>query len=148
MEKFKAVLQPDPTGQGTFVPIPRDVIEKLGLKGRPKVQSVIAGHPYRGSLMPTGDGGFGLGVLKAIQQSAGVTRGDTITVELDLDTAPRVIEPPEDLARAMAKDKKATAAWEKLSYTSKREIALSLQEAKKPETRERRLSSTLERLRA
>ena len=143
---FKAVLQPDPTGSGTYIAVPRDVQAKLGLKGRPKVQSVVAGHPYRGSLMPMGDGTFALGVLKAIQQSAGVTRGDTITVELAIDTAPRVIEPPADLAKALARDRRAAASWEKLSYTNKREIALGLEEARKPETRERRLAAALERL--
>ena len=146
MVKFTAVLQPDPAGGGTYVLVPREVEKKLGLKGRPKIQSVIAGHPYRGSLMPTPDG-FCLGVLKAIQQSAGVSRGDTVTVELDVDTAPRVIEAPADLARALARDRKASAAWEKLSYTNKREIAQSLDEAKKVETRERRLAAALDRLR-
>ena len=146
MATFRAVLQPDPTGTGTYVLVPRDLNEKLGLKGRPKIQAVIAGHPYRGSLMPMGDGNFCLGVLKAIQQSAGVKRGDTITVELDLDTAPRVIEPPRDLARALAASKRAAAAWEKLSYTNKREMARSLDEAKKPETRERRLAAAVKQL--
>jgi len=146
MVKFKAVLQPDPTGTGTFVPIPREVVERLGLKGRPKIQAVIAGHPYRGSLMPTSEG-FCLGVLKAIQQSAGVTRGDTITVGLELDTVARVIEPPADLARVLARDKKAAAGWEKLSYTNKREIAVRLVDSKKPETRERRLAAALASLR-
>ena len=134
MVRFEAVLRPDPTGTGTFVQIPREVAEKLGLKGRPKIQAVIAGHPYRGSLMPSPEG-FCLGVLKAIQQSAGVSRGDAITVELDVDTAPRVVQPPADLARVLAKDKKAAAGWEKLSYTNKREIAMSLDEAKRAETR-------------
>jgi hypothetical protein len=147
MVRFKAVLQPDPTGTGTFVGIPREVAEQLGLRGRPKIQAVIAGHPYRGSLMPTEDG-FCLGVLKTIQQAAGVTRGDTITVDIGLDTAPRVIEPPADLAKALGRDKKATAAWAKLSYTNKREIATSLEEAKKPETRDRRLAAALEKLKA
>ena len=146
MAKFQAVLQADPSGPGTFIRVPKELSARLGLTGRPKVQAVIAGHPYRSSLMPTGDGTFSLGVLKAIQQAARVTRGDTITVELELDTAPRVVEPPADLARALARNKKAAAAWEKLSYTNKREIALSLEEAKKPETRERRLAAALERL--
>jgi hypothetical protein len=140
------VLQPDPTGTGTFIVVPRDLNARLGLKGRPKVQAVIAGHPYRGSLMPMGDGTFGLGVLKAIQQSAGVARGDTVTVELAIDTAPRVIEPPADLAMALAKNRRAAASWERLSYTDKREMARSLEEAKKPETRERRLAAAVERL--
>ena len=146
--KFRATLQPDPTGTGTYVAVPRDVNAKLGLAGRPKVQAVIAGHPYRGSLMPMGDGTFALGVLKAIQQSAGVKRGDTITVELELDTAPRIVAMPPDLARAIARDTKATAGWEKLSYTNKKEMARGLEEAKRPETRQRRLAAALATLRA
>lgn len=144
--RFEARLQPDPTGTGTWVQVPREANVALGLKGRPKISAVIAGHPYRGSLMPMGDGTFGLGVLKAIQQAAGLKRGDVISVELELDAAPRIIDPPADLARAMERDKKAKAAWEKLSYTNKREIALSLEEARKPETRARRLAAALERL--
>jgi len=145
---FKAVLQPDPTGTGTFVLVPRKLHEQLGLKGRPKIQAVIAGHPYRGSLMPMGDGTYCLGVLKSIQQAAGVKRGDTITVELAVDTAPRSVDVPYDLAGLLARDKKAAAAWERLSYTNQKEMAQSLEEAKKPETRERRLRVALEKLRA
>ena len=146
MASFRAVLEPDPTGSGTFILVPRELNAKLGLKGRPKVQAVIAGHPYRGSLMPMGDGTFCLGVLKAIQQSAGVKRGDTVAVELELDNSPRVIAPPADLARALALDRKAAASWEKLSYTKQREMARGLEEAKKPETRERRLAAAIEKL--
>ena len=148
MATFKAVLQPDPTGTGTFVLVPRKLHEELGLKGRPKIQAVIAGHPYRGSLMPMGDGTYCLGVLKSIQQAAGVKRGDTITVELEVDTAPRTVDVPQDLAKVLAADKKAAAAWETLSYTNKKEIARSLEEAKQPATRERRLDAALQKLRA
>jgi hypothetical protein len=145
---FKAVLQPDPTGTGTFVVVPRKVNEELGLRGRPKIKAVIAGQPYRGSLMPLGDGTYCLGVLKAIQQAAGVKRGDTISVELEIDTETRTVDVPKDLARHLAREKKAAAAWERLSYTNKKEIARSLEDAKQPETRERRLRAALEKLRA
>jgi hypothetical protein len=145
---FRAVLKPDPTGPGTFILVPRELNNRLGLKGRPKIQAVIAGHAYRGSLMPMGDGTFCLGVLKSIQQEAGVKRGDTITVELDLDSAPRVVEPPADLARMLGRDKKAAAAWIKLSFTNQKEMAGSISEAKRPETRARRLAAAMERLRA
>ena len=64
------------------------------------------------------------------------------------DTAPRTIEPPRDLAKLLARDKKAAAAWDRLSFTNKKEIAGGLEEAKKPETRERRLRVALEKLRA
>jgi hypothetical protein len=147
MAVFEAVLQPDPTGSGTFVVVPAAVAAALGLRGRPKIQAVIAGHPYRGSLMPAREG-FALAVLKSIQQSARVERGDVVRVELELDTAPRVIEPPADLARVLATDHRAAAAWEGLSYTAKREVARSLEDARKPETRRRRLATAVERLRA
>jgi len=114
----------------------------------PKVQAMIAGQPYRGSLMPMGDGTYCLGVLKSIQEAAGVKQGDTVTVELELDQAPRVVELPADLAKAIARDKKASAAWEKLSFTNKKEMARGLEEAKKPETRERRLAAAIAQLRA
>jgi uncharacterized protein DUF1905/bacteriocin resistance YdeI/OmpD-like protein len=141
------MLQADPTGVGTFISVPSDVQAKLGLKGRPKINSVIAGSPYRGSLMPMRDGSFCLGVLKSIQEAAGAKRGDTVTVELELDSAPRTVEAPSDLAKILAKDKKAAAVWDKLSYTNKKEMARGLEEAKKPETRERRLAATVAKLR-
>ncbi len=148
MVKFEGVLTSTPRGGGgTLVPIPREVATELGLKGMPKIQAVIAGTPYRGSLMPMGDGTYCLGVLKSIQEAAGVGLGDTIEVLLELDTAPRTVEPPADLATVLAKDKQAAAAWEKLSFTDRKELALRLTSAKKPETRRRRLAAALERLR-
>ena len=129
------------------MPVPREVAAQLGLKGMPKINAVIAGQPYRGSLMPMGDGTYCLGVLKSIQDAAGVGFGDSISVELELDTAPRVVEPPADLARAIAASKTMAAKWEKLSFTDKKEMARGLEEAKKPETRERRLAAALATLR-
>jgi len=100
--KFEGVLTSTPRGGGgTLVPIPREVATELGLRGMPKIQAVIAGTPYRGSLMPMGDGTYCLGVLKFIQEAAGVGLGDTIEVLLELDTAPRTVEPPADLAAAL-----------------------------------------------
>jgi len=145
--KFKGVLTPTPRGRGgTLVPVPREVAARLGLKGMPKIQAVIAGHPYRGSLMPMGDGTYCLGVLKSIQEEAGVGQGDTITVVLSLDTEPRTVGIPADLAEVLDRDRKAAARWEELSYTTKKELARALEDAKKPETRARRLVQTMARL--
>jgi hypothetical protein len=145
--KFEAVLTSDPGGGGgTFIPIPDHVAAQLGLRGMPKIQAVIAGAPYRGSLRPMGDGTYGLGVLKSIQAGAGVGAGDRITVLLELDNAPRTVEVPADLARVLAGDERAAAAWEKLSFTNKKELAGSIESAKKPETRERRLSAAVAKL--
>ena len=148
MVKFDGVLTATPRGGGgTLVPIPKDVAASLGLKGMPKIQAVIAGTPYRGSLMPMGDGTYCLGVLKSIQEAAGVGVGDSIEVQIELDTAPRTVEPPPDLAQVLDTDKTAAAAWAKLSFTHQKEMARSLEEAKKPETRERRLKAPVAKLR-
>jgi hypothetical protein len=148
MVRFEGVLTPTPRGGGgTLVPVPKAVATKLGLKGMPKINAVIAGTPYRGSLMPMGDGTYCIGVLRSIQDAAGVGAGDSITIDLELDTAPRTVELPPDLAIQIACDEKATAAWEAMSYTNKKEMARSLEEAKRPETRERRLAQALEALR-
>jgi len=147
--RFTGVLTPTPRGGGgCLVPVPRQVAAKLGLKGMPKITSVIARQPYRGSLMPMGDGTYRLGVLKSIQEAAGVGFGDTITIELELDTTTRVVEPPADLAKAIAGNQAMAAKWERLSFTNQKEMAPSLTEAKKPETRERRLAAALAKLRA
>ena len=133
-------------GVGALIRVPRDVATELAFKGRPKVKAVIAGVQYRGSLMPMGDGTFGLGVLKSIQEEKDIDAGDVITVELEPDTDERKVEAPADLAAALKRNAHAAAAWEKLSHTNKKEIARSLEQAKKPETRERRLTAALERL--
>jgi hypothetical protein len=147
--KFEAVLTSDPGGGGgTFITIPEQVAAKLGLSGMPKIQAVIAGAPYRGSLRPMGDGTYGLGVLKSIQAGAGVGAGDRITVLLELDAAPRTVEVPADLASVLAGDKNAAATWERLSYTNRKELAGSIESAKKPETRERRLNAAIARLKS
>lgn len=135
-------------GGGTLVPVPARVAAELGLKGMPKVKAMIAGIPYRGSLMPMGDGTYCLGVLKSIQAQARVGQGDSIAVELELDSEQRTVTVPQDLQKALARDRKAAAAWDALSYTNRKEIARSLEEARKPETRERRLAAALDRLRA
>lgn len=68
--------------------------------------------------------------------------------ELELDTTPRVVEAPADLAQAIAGTKTMAANWEKLSFTNKKEMARILEEAKKPETREGRLAAAIAKLRA
>jgi hypothetical protein len=148
MVRFKGVLTPTPRGGGgTLVPIPKAVAATLGLKGMPKINAVIAGTPYRGSLMPMGDGTYCLGVLKSIQEAAGVGSGDSITIDIELDIEPRIVAMPIDLAQVLDGDPTAKAAWEALSYTEKKEMAGSLYGAKRRETRERRLAQALETLR-
>lgn len=87
-----------------------------------------------------------IGLSKAARAELGVEAGDTVTVTITADEAERTVEVPADLAAALAADPAARAAFDRLSYTRRKEIARSLTEAKKAETRERRLAKVLTEL--
>jgi uncharacterized protein YdeI (YjbR/CyaY-like superfamily) len=88
-----------------------------------------------------------LGLNRAVRQEAGVEAGDKVEVRLELDTAPREVEVPEALAKALAEDDEARDAFEKLAYTHRKEFVRWIEEAKRDETRERRVSNTIAMLR-
>lgn len=144
-ERFEVELQVD-EGTATFIEVPLDVRAVFG-RARPPVRGTIAGHPFRSTIAPYGSG-FYLPVNRALRESAGVAAGDVVTVELELDDQPRTVEPPPDLAAALSADPEARAAFERLSYTHRREYVQWIIEAKREATRQRRVADTLHRLTA
>jgi uncharacterized protein YdeI (YjbR/CyaY-like superfamily) len=82
-----------------------------------------------------------------VRDAAGVQAGDTVEVELELDTAPREVETPAALADALALDPQARSAYEGLAYTHRKEYARWIAEAKREETRRGRVAKALEMLR-
>lgn len=141
---FKALIQ-EASGGGAFIEIPFDVEKELGSK-RPKVKAVIEGIPYRGTLTRMGTECHILGLLKSIRERAGKRIGDEVSVTLELDTEERVVEVPKDLQQAMRKEKQAQAFFESLSYTHKKEYVTYITEAKREETRLKRLARVVEML--
>jgi len=125
--------------------VPTEVVEALGGKGRIPVTATFNGVPYRGSIVRMG-GGAVLGVQKAIMAEAGVRVGDSITVVVRNDEGPREVDVPVDLAEALARNGAARAAFESLSFSHKREYVRSITEAKRPETRARRIELAIEQL--
>jgi len=126
-----------------LVDVPPEVIEALGGKGRIPVTATFDGVPYRGWIVRMG-GGAVLGVQKAIMAEAGVSVGDTLTVVIRNDDAPRKVEVPNDLAEALGRDDVARAAFDGLSFSHKREHVDAINEAKRPETRARRIERTIQ----
>jgi hypothetical protein len=110
------------------------------------VTATVNGFTWRTSVVRMG-GGFLVGLSRAVRESAGVEAGDTVEVTLELDTAPREVEVPEALADALAGDPKARVAYDGLAYTHRKEFARWVAEAKREETRERRVAQALELLR-
>ena len=82
-----------------------------------------------------------------MREGAGVQAGDTVEVALELDTAPREVEPPEEFAKALADDPVARAAFDGLAYTHRKEYARWIEEAKREHTRQRRVTQAIEILR-
>src|SRR5215216_71319 len=141
---FKAVIQ-NAGGGGAFVEVPFDVEAAFGSK-KPKVKAIIEGVPYRGILTRMGTESNLLIVLKEIREKIGKTFGDEVTITVEPDTEPRVIEIPPDLKKEFKTAKDAKAFFENLSYTHQREYVLWINEAKREETRQNRIVKTIEML--
>jgi hypothetical protein len=111
------------------------------------VQATINGHTWRTTVTPMG-GEFLLGLNRAVRTAAGVEAGDAVEVEIALDIAPREVDVPEALTVALAGDAVARTAFDALAYTHRKEFARWVAEAKREETRERRVAQALVMLRA
>jgi len=110
------------------------------------VVATVNGYVWRTSVVRMG-GEYLLGLNREVRDGAGVEAGDTIDLQLELDTRPREVEVPPALGAALAADNEARAAYEKLSYTHRKEYARWVAEAKRDETRERRVAKAIEELR-
>jgi hypothetical protein len=143
-QTFTATIQ-NAGGGGAFVEVPFDVEKEFGSK-KPKVKALIEGIPYRGTLVRMGTDCHLLLVLKSIREQAGKTFGDEVKVTVEPDTEERVVELPAELKKAFKVEKDAKAFFDKLSYTHQREYVMWINEAKKEETRQNRITKTMEML--
>jgi hypothetical protein len=143
-QTFTATIQ-NAGGGGAYVEVPFDVEEAFGSK-RPKVKAMIEGISYRGTLMRMGTECHILGILKDIREQIGKTFGDEVTITLEPDAEPRLVEIPEDLLKELQQEKEAKAFFDKLSYTHQKEYVRWVEEAKKVETRQNRILKTIEML--
>lgn len=137
-----AVVLEQITATNTGFVLPEDAVLALGGGRRPKVEVTVEGVTWRTSVAPMG-GRFLLGLTKAQKAATGVEVGRTYDVRIEADVVERTVEVPEDLAAALASDAGRAEAWERWSYTRRKEAARSLTEAKQAATRERRLSKVL-----
>lgn len=142
--RFRAVLETNGK-TATGIEVPADVVAELGGGKRPSVAVTLHEHTYRTTVASMG-GRFLVPVSAEIRKAAGVTAGDELDVGIELDTAPRVVEAPADLAAALAAVPAAQSAWDTLSYTHRKEWVRTVEDAKKPETRQRRVAAAVAKL--
>ncbi|MBJ8341177.1 DUF1905 domain-containing protein [Antrihabitans sp. YC3-6] len=139
--KFTAVLE----GAGktaTGIEVPPEVVDALGSGKKPAVTVTIGAHTYRSTIATMG-GRFMLPVSAENRTSAGVSAGDELEVSVELDTALREVTVPADFAAALDNNLTARTTFDGISYSNQRWHILSIEGAKTPETRARRIEKSI-----
>ena len=144
MRFHTTILQGDKTATG--IRIPPEIVAALGSGKRPPVRVTIKGYTYRSTIAVLG-GEFMLGVSADVRSAAGVAGGDQVDVELELDTEPREVTVPPDLAALLDRHAEARRFYEGLSTSKRKAIVLGIEGAKTAETRQRRIDKALSNLR-
>jgi len=144
--KFRTTLQLEGK-TATGFRVPTEVVEALGQgKKRPPVVVTVNGYTYRSTVAAYGDV-FMLPLAAEHRTAAGVTAGDEIDVDLELDTAPREVDVPADFAAALDADPAARLTFDALSNSNKKWHTLNVEGAKSEETRRRRIEKSIATLR-
>lgn len=144
-QTFSCVLIKHDKLDATGIEIPFDVEAVFGTKRVP-VRAVINGAEYRGSIVRMG-GKYMLGIPKEFRDRAGIAAGDNIVITVEKDMTERTVETPSDLA-ATLKKAGLDDAWNKLSYTHRKEHVRAIEEAKAAETRARRIQKAIDMIAA
>ena len=127
-----------------FVPVPFDPRAVFG-KVRAPVRVTLNRYTYRFTIFSMG-GVTCIPLRRSHREAAGLEGHEQVTVKIALDNRKREVEVPADLAKAFKTRRAAAQRWDTLSYTHRREYAEAIRGAKKPETRARRIASTLRAL--
>ena len=142
--KFNARIEATSSG-GAYVLFPFDTETEFATRGQVPVKVSFDGVTYSGSLVKYGHPQHMMPILKDIREKIGKQPGDTVEVVLKRDESVRTVEVPPEFAKLMKKEG-VLAAFEKLSYTHRKEYCRWIIEAKKEETRLKRLEKAIDLL--
>jgi hypothetical protein len=126
----------------TVIEVPPEVVESLGSGKKPPVRVTVGAHTYRTTVAARGER-FLIPLSGENREKAGVGAGDEVEVEIELDTEPREVTVPSDLAAALADDPQARQFFDGLSHSQKQGYVLPIEQAKTAETRERRIAKAV-----
>jgi hypothetical protein len=145
VQHFKAnLVKPDAVGAWTYVTVPFKADEIFASRANIPVKGTINDVPYRGSLLPHGDGRHYMVVNKTLQKSCKASNGDQVEVTMMLDEEERTVDTPEDLEAAFALDENVAKIFNELSYSHQKEYVEWITSAKKAETRNARIEKALQ----
>lgn len=144
--RFRAQLQA--RGPAAAVVLDEEQVAAVGEGAkRFPVVATVNGYTWRTSVARMG-GEFLVGLNREVRDGAGVQAGDEVEVSIELDQAPREVDVPEALATALAADAAAATAFERMAFTHRKEYARWVAEAKREETRDRRVAQAVEMIRS
>ena len=143
--KFHAVIQLGGK-TATGIQVPAEIIAALGSSKKPPVRVTLGGYSYRTTVAVLG-GVFMIPVSEEVRKNAGVAAGDEVDVEIELDNEPREVSVPADFTESLDQDADARRFFDGLSYSNKRRFVMGIEEAKTPETRQRRIDKAIIMLR-
>jgi putative ribosome biogenesis GTPase RsgA len=126
--------------------VPEELLEALAGGKRPRVTITINGHSWT-SRVAIMRGRNLIGLSNANRKAAGIVTGDRVEVELELDLEPRVVVEPADFATALDAEPLARSAFDRLTDSQKSQHLRLIENAKKPDTRARRIEKMLATLR-
>ncbi|MGO4373251.1 YdeI/OmpD-associated family protein [Paenibacillus sp. MCAF20] len=126
----------------TGIEVPEHVVEGLSAGKKPAVKVTIGDYSYRSTIASMG-GKYMLPLSAEHRAGAGAQAGDTVDVEIEMDTEPREVTLPADFSEELDRNPNARAFFETLSYSNKRRFLLNIEGAKTPETRARRLEKSI-----
>lgn len=130
----------------TGIPVPAEIVHRLGKGKRPPVRVTVGAHTYRSTVAAWGDV-FMLPLSGENREAAGVAAGEEVDVDVELDTEPRTVEVPTDFAEALDAEPETKRFFEGLSYSRQRWHVLSIDGARSAETRQRRIDKSMGMLR-
>jgi hypothetical protein len=136
--RFVAEVEPHEPMRG--LEVPADVVATLGGGPRPRVVVTLDGLSWS-TRMALMRGRHLIGFSNAHRAATGAAVGDKVEIDVVLDTAPDVVDEPEDLRRALDADASARAAFDRLTVSRRRQHVRVIESAKQPQTRARRIDT-------
>jgi hypothetical protein len=140
------VESPDGSGSQSFIELPAELVARLGRGKKPPIKLTLKGYTYRTTVAVYGSQ-YLVPVRRQVREAAGVVFDEPIQISVELDTDARTLELPADLASALESDPRARQAFDRLSYTARKELVDSIASAKREQTRLKRLELALDQLR-
>ena len=141
--RFRAVILQ--RGNNTGIPVPDEIVTALGSGKRPPVRVTVKGYTYRNTVAVM-DGRYMISVSAEVREKAGVSGGEEVDVDVELDTEKRDVEVPADLEAVLKRDPEAQRFFDGLSYSNKRRLVMAIDAAKAAGTRARRIEKTVANL--